>query len=393
MTPECVKNSRMAPQLRLVLLVCLAGGWTPAAIAEQRSSAQRPAADEASIVAQGWALFAKGDLAGATAKAAEAVAIAPRGSAALSLGLEVEIARVNALSGLDLYEKWLGRRTLEEPGAIRRVARGLLRETALAEPDSVAAFEARRALAEDGDRGARAELSARLRSGGRAETRLLAALGDKSAIEALIVELEAPGNPVRVIQALGESQSASAVPALAQKLQDPRSEVRAAVADALGRIGAPGAVERLRPLLQDTSMHVKVKAASALLRLNDASGEPVFRELLDAAADSAPSRLVAAEAMAVRPDASWLALVRGLLEANESDVRLVAARLIAEHEPEAARTVFRSLQENSNPAIREEAARLAVGVGLDLTGLRIALRNIDTLTLVRAAGRILQLTR
>ena len=362
-------------------------------VAQPQPRASQPAnADEATLVAQGWAMLAKRDAAGAAEKAAEALKVAPRGVAALALAIEASIRTGGSAASLEQYERWLGTRKLEEPAAVRRIARAVLEEAAVS-PDHTTSFEARRLLAADGDRAARADLLARVKEGGGADLRALAALGDPEAAKALIEDLDAPGSPVRTIQALGESRQAGAVVALEAKLKDPRSEVRGAIAEALGLIGSGEAHRLLKSLVSDPNMHVRVKAAAALRRFNDPTGEPVFKELLAAAGTSARSRLVAAEAMAGRPDDDWRALVTGLLEAEEPDIRLTAAQLIAPHDPAAAQRTLQALREHSNPSVREEAGRQAAALGHDLTALRALFRSADSLTRVAAAGRILALTR
>lgn len=382
--------------LKTFVLACgVFHGSTVAAQQPRPQSQATPEVElgEAVLVADAWALYAKGDLAGASGKADKALAVAPRSMAALAVALEIQTTRGAAAGALDFYERWLGQRELEEPAALRHIARALLREAAQDPADSAARFEARRALIRDGDRSIRSQLQERIQAGDRAESRLLAELGDERAVQMQIEALNAPGSPLRAIEALGQSGDSRAAAAIAGKLEDPRSEVRGAAVEALGRLGGADAVDRLKAMLADRSLHVRVKAASALLRLNDATGAPVFDELLAAAGDSAPSKLVAAEAMAVRPDAAWQSLVRGLLEAQEPDVRLAAARLLAPFDPTAAGAAFRSLQEDANPAIRDEARRLALGALRDLTVLRAGLRDADPLTRVGSADRILQLTR
>lgn len=364
---------------------------SPAAQQPPRPAAT-PAGDEAALVGQGWALLAKGDAAGAAEKAADAVKQSPRDLAALALMIEAGLSRGGSSTALDDYARWLGRRKLEEPAALRRIARAVLEEAAVSS-DVTAAFEARRALAADGDRRARTDLLHRMKEGGRADVRALAALGDPDAVQTLLKELDSPGSPLGTIQALGESRQPSAVQPLAAKLKDPRSEVRGAVAEALGSIGTAEAHALLKPLLEDQSMHVRIKAAAALRRLNDPSGEPVFRELLAAAGTSSRSRLVAAEAMAGQPDSAWKALVTGLLEADEPDVRLAAAGLIAPHDPEAAQRALAALADHQNPSVREEAGRQSAAFSSDFTALRALLQSADSLTRVAAAGKILALTR
>src|SRR5687768_13806786 len=99
--------------VRVLLLVCIV-------LSNGRASAQqKPAPPRAPIAAsageldpviRGWALFAQHDLVKAGAAAAQALKTSPRSAAALTLAIEVEIARGGALTGLDFYERWLGQR-------------------------------------------------------------------------------------------------------------------------------------------------------------------------------------------------------------------------------------------------------------------------------------------
>jgi HEAT repeat protein len=134
-----------------------------------------------------------------------------------------------------------------------------------------------------------------------------------------------------------------------------------------------------------------VKAAGALYRMGDDSGLQVLQELT---AEPAPNmRLAAADAMASRPDGTWLALVRELTAAPDLEVRASAARLIAPHDPELARSVLESLAANENPAIRELASQGLGEVPSDLTSLRRLMRSPDRLMRIRAAGRVMVVTR
>lgn len=390
----------MTSMTPVVLLVSLALVAPQAAaqtrtVPQPRDTGRAGPADELTLVGRGWSHLAQGDLQRAAATAAEAVKAFPRGAAALSLALEVELARGKAHAGLDFYERWLGKRTLEEPAAVRRVAIALLREISR-QPQSAAALNALRALAADGDLQARADLAARAASGGTSEARLLAAEGDESAVRQLIQESKAPGGRLSVadLQALGSSRSPAAHSVLVEKLQDPRPEIRGAAADALGRFGVEGAIAQLRPLLEDQSAHVRVQAAAALYRLNDTSGAGVFQQVLQDEKINAAGRLIVAEAMASRPDDSWRSLVRDLTAAEAPEIRLSAARLAASFDPALATTVFQALSADANPAIREAAARaLASEAAGDLTTLRGNLRASDPLTQVAAAATILRLTR
>jgi HEAT repeat protein len=347
--------------------------------------------EEATALAQGWAFLAQGLVQEAAARASWVLAGNPRSGAALILAVEVEIARAGPLAGLDQYERWLGRRTMEEPAVLRRLARATLREVAAQQQDPTARIEALRGLTDEGEAGAAGELAQAASKGGSAETRALASLGDERAVKVLIAELNTRPDRVTTIDALGASGSHLAVAPLVERLEDPRPEVRGAAVAALGKLGDPKLVPRITPMLSDGNAYVRVKAAGALFRLHDYTGLPMLQELM---LDPSPaSRLAAAEATASSPDASWIALVRELTGAPEPEIRAAAGRLIAPYDPELSLRVLESLAADQNPAIREMASRgLGEVVTSDLTTLRRLMRTTDRLTRVRAAVRVLALT-
>jgi HEAT repeat protein len=378
------------------LAVALLLGTSPtlASAGQQTPQKQRNQAvlDEATALTNGWALLAQGLVQDAAARAAATLAAYPHSIAALSLAVEADMARGGPYAGLDTYERWLGGRRLEEPGVVRRVARAVLRPAALDESDGLARLEALIALSDDGDADASAELSKEA-AGANADTRALAEHGNETAVRVLINQLTR-GNQdkVRILDALGESRSQSAAAAVAAQLSDPRDDVQAAALDALGKIGAASHAGAIRPFLNDQSLFVRGRAAAALYRLGDDSGLPILQGF--AQSESPETRLIAADAMASRPDQGWDALVRGLLTATEPEVRVSAARLIAPHDPDAARATLQDLTGNANIAIREMAFRaLSEALPDDLAALRPMLRSTDALTRVRAAARILTLTR
>jgi len=135
-----------------------------------------------------------------------------------------------------------------------------------------------------------------------------------------------------------------------------------------------------------------VRAAASLHQLGDPGGESILRELL--VSESAVSRLIAVEAMASRPDGSWLAIVRELTGAEEPDVRLGAARLMAPHDPELARQVLDQLASEGDLTIRElaEDAVAELPVGDDFHVLRPLLASAQAAVRVRAASRLVALT-
>ncbi len=356
-------------------------------------SAPPPASSpEVQTVADGWSALKQGNLGLAGKIAERAIAEYPRSPAAAVLAVEVDIVRGGTLAGLAPYERWLGDRPVDDPYVLRRVAHAHLRRVA-ADRQHPARLEAATALAAEGEADVQAELSAAAAKGGLIETEMLASIGDPRAVQNLVAALRAPaGSKVRTIKALGDSGSAIAVRPLLELLNDVREEHRAAAAEALGRLGAAEAIPSLKPLLNDPVFPVRVAAASALYRLQDYGGVNLLEELM--ASEHGAVRLGAVEALSVRPTGSWLGVVRDLTRHEDATVQLGAARLIAPYEPEVARAVLERLGASENPAVREEAARTFVRqLAADFSSLRRFLRNPDALTSVRAAARILELTR
>lgn len=343
---------------------------------------------EAAALAQGWVLLAERRFDEASRSARSLAGRFPRSIAALALLVEAEIARGGATTALDTYEWWLGARSTEEPGALRRVARAFLYEWSRQTADLAARDAALAALAEDGDEEARAVIAA-----GGAGATARARFGDEEAVDAVVSRMTATrGSKVREIQMLGEMGSARAAAPLVELLGDPLPENRAAAAAALGKLEHRDAAPALRPLLQDARGMVRVAAAGALYQMGDTSGATVLEEL--AASEHATVRRSAALLMAGHPTDAWKALVRGLASDDDAAIRLDAARLLAPHDPEFARSVFDRLIEDSNLAIREQATlALAESPLAGFAELRRLLRTGPGPVKVRAAGRILAATR
>ncbi len=352
--------------------------------------------EERTTIAQGWALLAQGLLDDAAARAAKALEASPRNPAALGLAVEVAVTRGGALAGLTQYERWLGKRTLEEPALMRRIAVALLKEAATQWGHTTARLEALRALAAEGDAFAAEALTAAANSGGTAERRLLASTGNERAIGALIADLnDGTGNPVSIIEALAQSGSKSAIAPLTERLKNPSPEVRGAAVEGLGRLGRSldsyDLITRIKPLLADQTSYVRVKAAGALYGLNDMSGFQILQGLMQA--EPSASRLIALQAMASRPDAVWVEQVRRLASAAEPEVRVQAARLLGPHDPEGARKVLEGVMSDPNPAIREMATDALGDVQpSDFPTLRRLMKSGDRLIGVRAAARLMALS-
>jgi HEAT repeat protein len=348
---------------------------------------------EIAAVSHGWTLLSQGLFAQAAARGAELLNAFPRSATVLTFAIESRIDADGANAGLDQYERWLGSRRNEEPVVLRRIAVAVLRERSRQSSDPTAQSEALRGLA---DESARTPSTNQELPTDPVQIRAAAAAGNEAAVSAVIKDFTAGSiDALTAARILGDSGSRLAVAPLLEKLNDPRPEVRGSAADALGRLGAAGlkaaVAARLKALLSDESSFVRIRAAGALVRLDDQSGMPLLTEL--ASNESAPSRLIAAEALASHPDPRWIELVRDLTQAQEPEVRVRAAVLIAPHDAELSSRILEQLQSNENPAIREMARQALPEAADNLTSLRRLLRSDEPLTIVKAAARIVSMTR
>jgi HEAT repeat protein len=357
------------------------------------AAAQDEVAARAARLAEGWASLGKGDVVAASRLAWQELGRDSSNIAALVLAVEADLGKGGA-SGLATYEKWLGSRKVDAPYILRRLSRVLLVEASGKQQANTAArLDALRALAADGDPTAIAELDQALTANRFGETRVLASIGSERAVKQLIAQLAAmPGSKTPIIEALGQSKSKLAVPPLKSLLSDPNDLNRAAAAEALGRLGATDTIPQIRPLLNDQVFTVKLKAAGALVRLNDATGLPFLNELISS--EHAGIRIAAAQELDSRPDAAWQGLVRSLTNDPDPLVRVQAARLIAPYDLPLANTVLDTLMRDNNIAIREAAAAVLVErVASDFASLRALLHSADPMVRVKAAARVLELTR
>jgi HEAT repeat protein len=351
-------------------------------------------ADEANVLAQGWALLAKGDAVQAGVIAARGLAEYPHSTALLALAVDADVVRAGWQAGLETYERWLGPKRLDNAHALRRIATAALMEASTTKAHARARLEALRALASDGDRAAAARLEAAASERSFGESRVLAESGNEQAIKILLAQLQqAPGSTkTSIIDALARSGSTLPVPALQSLLADPDDLTRASAAAALGQLEARSAIPQLQPLLKDPVFAVRMKAAGALFRLNDSSGLSLLLELANS--EHATIRVAAAKELAPQPDAAWQSMVRGLAADPDPLVRLEAARLIAPYDQPLASSVLDGLMRHENIGIREAASTaVADQVASDFDTLRRMLRTDDLLVRVKAAGRILELTR
>jgi HEAT repeat protein len=384
-------HSRIRISLAVILLA-----WIPGAALAVQAPTDAPGAD-VRLLAAGWNALASGDTPAAARIAAELTSDpdARPSIAVLTFVVETAIAGSNSAAGLTAYERWLGGRSVEAPYALRHIARALLQEAA-AKRDSPVRMQALGALAGDGDAEALAELAAGTARGDMDATLANAAAGDPQAVNALAKRLASQpagaGGQERLIEALAQSGSERAVPALTAMLADGRDATLAAAAKALGRLSAREAIPELRSLLDHHYPAVRLAAAEALYRMGEDTGRQVLQAF--ASSEYPGVRIGAAQAMASRPDAEWETLVRGLISDDDPVIRLHAARLLAPHDAKLAGETLAVLMQDPNPAVREAAGFAAASADTaDFAALRRLLRGPDQRTQVQAAGRILALTR
>ena len=367
--------------------------------AEQNSPAKplaegvKASAEELSLVNAGWAALAAGDAGKASAAVTSVLAKNPRSIAAASLWVELEISRNGGLAGLQAYEQWLNARKLDDGYLLRRCARALLWEGA-ALPEVAA--DALQYLSADDDPFARARLANMMVGGGLAETRALARLGDEGAVSQLIARMaKHPGsNKTFFIEALVQSRSPRAIPVLTALLDDKDPTNVSAAVDGLGTLNAMSAIPKLRRLHEDSAaiFAVQFLAAGALYKMNDLTGLSLLQRQLTS--EYSTLRVGAAEQMASRPDGTWMQVVRALVTDQDPHVRLRAAKLIAPFELDLAKQTLESLLVDNNQAIRQLAGMtIADRTATDFVTVRRLLRTTDMPTRMRAAGRILELTR
>lgn len=369
----------------LLLSSAVAAGAQPAPHA---SGAETSAAD----LARGWTMLSQGNAAGAEQLGNQLLAQHPRRVDVLAFAVEAGVARGGMAAGLDAYERWLGTRTVEAPYILRGLATASLREVARGDSPAGYRVQAIQALRADGETDLQT-LAAGSGADAAPDPSVAAAAGSSAAITALAGRLSMPG-PVRqsAIAALGASHAPAAEAPLAGLLDDPDPMVREAAAHALGQLGSRTAIGRLQSLMNDPVFSVHFAAAQSLAALGDSTADAWLRSL--ESSEHSAIQIAAADALKHQAGADWQQLVRQLASDSDPEVRRKAAELIAPYDPDLAKTVLTALMKDPNPAERQAAGESYERyAATDFTALRHSLRSTDTLTRVRAASRILQLTR
>jgi HEAT repeat protein len=372
-------------------MVLLSGSATAlVAQSARRNAAALP--PETGEVSRGWALLAQGNAAKASDVARDLLARYPRSIAVLTLAVDAGIAHGGAQAGLGVYGRWVEGKPHEAAYALRRVARAVLVEAARGTDDGAARLQAIEALVADGESALVAGLGGTAPRLSPAEAAALGAAGNEAAITELLGVLEKPMvNKSAAIGALAKTRSPRAVKPLIGLLNDTDPIVRAAAAQGLGTLEARSAVAALKPLLNDPVFTVRFSAAGSLFALKDTSAVAWLRELRSS--EHAAIRLAALRAMRTDPDPGWVDEVRALTTDADAEVRRQAAELIAPHDPDTARATLEPMLKDSNPAQREAAGASYVQAASDFASLRRLLESPEGGMRVRAAARILELTR
>lgn len=374
------------------VLVAAVGVVAPSPVAAQSATTWHPAAvsqDLTLVLTNGWAALAEGNVARAEERAAQARRLSPRGPAVFSLLLEIGIARGGLWGGMAAYDDWVGTRA-DEPLAVRRLGQALLYERAFA-VDDLHSVTALLVLADAGDERAARQMESDSVNGSEATARLMAARGYPPAIDRLVAALKQPNARHAVLlDALGKSGSASAADAIRPFLQDPRTDVRGAAVRAYGLTAGASAADHLVPMLADPSVYVRFWAAAGLFRVGNTAGNAALDELAQSA--NPADRLAAAEVLILRPDARSEALIRGLLNETDTDIRLSAAQLAATFDAGLANRVIVGLAAGgaAGAHIQGEARKGSLAfLGPDLRTLRRFLVDADPIIAIEAARLIL----
>jgi HEAT repeat protein len=266
---------------------------------------------------------------------------------------------------------------------------------AASDPSPDIARVALRRLAESGDKSAAAPLRSRLLDVGPDLTAdfaaTLASLGDTEASEVALRAL-AGGSPHRRIDAatalvtLADPEQA---PALRAGLADSLAAVRRRVLEALARVGSSGDATACARLLADEDASVRTAAVEAVAKL-DPTQAPALERLVD---DHAPQvrralarrlgllgeasaellladrhRSVREAAIAASRPAQVRTLTRLLEEDPVIEVRMAAARRLAEMEVEAGRRALVDALADPSPMVRSAAlSSLREALGRDQT--------------------------
>ncbi len=199
----------------------------------------------------------------------------------------------------------------------------------------------------------------------------LAYIGDKTVLTNLLGEWAGGASSDRrlqVAEALGVIGDASAVPALAEALQDPEEDLRTQAVWSLGHVGDPAGVPWLLQALGDTNFSVRFAAAFSLVGLTNQALMPALQKLL---ADPEP-RVSTAAACSLAFHGSDGVLPQLSIAARHRDdwQRFAAATLFLRLNTAESRQRLAKMSGDQNKYLQDYVrAGLAHGPGPALTNL------------------------
>jgi HEAT repeat protein len=226
------------------------------------------------------------------------------------------------------------------------------------------------------------KLLARAAEDPNAQVRLLAVSGlrrcdDKAAISAMVAALKDPEAPVRARAAYGLTavktrsnlEKARVIKALATRVHDEESSVRASVAVAMGRIGDSNAITALMELLKDKDYQVRYAAADALGQIKDRRTTVALVTALAAEPDTGDNAQVAmVRALGLLEDPRATLALTARLKSAQMYVRRDAATALGQIRDRRAVPALIEALADDHRDVRESAARALGAIG-DLRGL------------------------
>ena len=172
----------------------------------------------------------------------------------------------------------------------------------------------------------------------------------------------------RIVDALGASGSAAAVPVLADLLKDPKRGLDRVAAAALGRIGAP-ATQTLLGFASGKDPRLVDNALAALAQYDDPAATSALLSLAEDA--RAPMRALAARALGRRPAPNVTAKLVAMLDDKQAAVVMAACDALGQSKDRAATKPLVGLIVRSVTELHDNKIREAAGDALEaITGLQ-----------------------
>jgi hypothetical protein len=328
----------------------------------------------------------------AEARARQVLLLNPHNISARALLIEIGLARTGISGGMAAYDEWTGGR-VEEPAAVRRLAQAFLHEVAFG-PESLYSLDALGVLADLGDDKAVRRMKTAAETAGLTEVRMAAARGNEDAVTPVGGGgWPGPAGPAAGASGAWREQECDGDPGHSGTSDRPRPP--RCVVPRWRPWEKPGA----RPWSPTWCPFCPIRACTfRSRRLPRCTRWGIRAETRCSTGWLSRTTLVTgarpAQAMAVRPGAGWQTLVATLASDPDAEIRLSAARMMAQFDPDQARRVAETLAGSSDAFVRAEATRLLIrDMTQDLKTLRMSLLDTDKTVAIAAARAILMVGR